>query len=87
LSGIIDLRYVISCESVGEKDIILRTNQKTVMLSADSVPSREEWLKAICKVIFKAQNNGDTVKVSITSGGVHPLTFVRLLYPTRSLLM
>lgn len=87
MSGIVDLRYVLSCESVGERDIILRTTQKTVTLSADSVPSREEWLKAICKVIFKAQNMGDTVKVSTTSGGVQPLTFVRLLYPTRSSLM
>jgi hypothetical protein len=33
------------------------------MLSADSVPSREEWVKAIRKVIFKAQNMGDSVKV------------------------
>ncbi|KIM67036.1 glycosyltransferase family 1 protein [Scleroderma citrinum Foug A] len=65
LSGIVDLRYVLSCESVGERDIILRTTQKTVTLSADSVPSREEWLKAICKVIFKAQNMGDTVKIAI----------------------
>jgi len=41
----------------------LRTSQKTVVLSADSIPSREEWVKAIRKVIFKAQNMGDTVKV------------------------
>ena len=31
---------------------------------ADSVPSREEWVKAIRKVIFKAQNVGESVKVS-----------------------
>lgn len=31
---------------------------------ADSVPSREEWVKAIRKVIFKAQNVGESVKVN-----------------------
>jgi len=61
--GIIDLRYAISCEPTGDKDFRLRTSQKTVALSADSIPSREEWVKAIRKVIFKAQNMGDTVKV------------------------
>lgn len=58
-----DLRYAISCDPVNEKDFRLRTNQKTITLSADSVPSREEWVKAIRKVIFKAQNMGDSVKV------------------------
>ncbi|KAK2461690.1 hypothetical protein APHAL10511_006153 [Amanita phalloides] len=63
--GIVDLRYALSCEPVGEKDIRLRTNQKTVLLSAESVPSRDEWIKAIKKVIFKAQNSGDSVKIAI----------------------
>ncbi|KXN81119.1 Sterol 3-beta-glucosyltransferase [Leucoagaricus sp. SymC.cos] len=63
--GIIDLRYAISCEPVGEREFRLRTSQKTVVISADSVPSREEWVKAIRKVIFKAQNMGDTVKIAI----------------------
>lgn len=43
----------------------MRTNQKTVVLSAPSIPSREEWVKAIRKVIFKAQNMGDSVKIAI----------------------
>ncbi|KAG9223145.1 hypothetical protein CCMSSC00406_0000166 [Pleurotus cornucopiae] len=63
--GIADLRYAISCEPVNEKEIKLRTNQKTIMLSADSIPSRDEWVKAIKKVIFKAQNMGDSVKIAI----------------------
>ncbi|KAF7784577.1 CAZyme family GT1 [Agaricus bisporus var. burnettii] len=63
--GIIDLRYAISCEPVGEKAFRLRTSQKTVLLTADSIPSRDEWVKAIRKVIFKAQNMGDTVKIAI----------------------
>ncbi|KNZ79620.1 Sterol 3-beta-glucosyltransferase [Termitomyces sp. J132] len=63
--GIVDLRYAISCEADGDKGFRIRTNQKTVILSADSVPSREEWVKAIHKVIFKAQNMGDCVKIAI----------------------
>ncbi|KAG8923805.1 Sterol 3-beta-glucosyltransferase [Tulasnella sp. 418] len=63
--GNVDLRYAISCEPFGEKDFKLRTNQKTLQLSADSVPSRDEWVKAIRKVIFKAQNHGESVKISI----------------------
>ncbi|KAG6814047.1 hypothetical protein H0H92_003897 [Tricholoma furcatifolium] len=63
--GIVDLRYAISCEAEGERGFRIRTNQKTVVLSADSVPSREEWVKAIRKVIFKAQNMGDSVKIAI----------------------
>lgn len=65
LNGIVDLRYVIACEPVGEKEMLLRTNQKNVLLSADSVPSRDEWVKAVRKVMFKAQNMGDTVKIAI----------------------
>ncbi|KAG6866023.1 hypothetical protein C0991_009432 [Blastosporella zonata] len=63
--GIVDLRYAISCEAEGDKGFRIRTNQKTVTLSADSIPSREEWVKAIRKVIFKAQNMGDSVKIAI----------------------
>ncbi|KAI0080011.1 hypothetical protein K474DRAFT_1658250 [Panus rudis PR-1116 ss-1] len=63
--GVVDLRYALSCEAVGEKDIRLRTNQKSIRLSADSVPSRDEWVKGIKKVMFKSQNMGDSVKVAI----------------------
>ncbi|KAJ4489644.1 glycosyltransferase family 1 protein [Lentinula edodes] len=63
--GIVDLRYAISCEPSGERGFRVRTNQKSIVLSADSVPSREEWVKAIRKVMFKAQNMGDTVKIAI----------------------
>ncbi|KEP53307.1 UDP-glucose:sterol glycosyltransferase [Rhizoctonia solani 123E] len=63
--GNIDLRYAISCDAHREKGIRLRTNQKTITLQADSVPSRDEWVKAIRKVIFKAQNMGESVKIAI----------------------
>ena len=62
--GVVDLRYAISCEPVNEKDIRLRTHQKSIRLSADSVPSRDEWVKAIRRVMLKAQNMGDSIKVS-----------------------
>ncbi|KAG2156507.1 glycosyltransferase family 1 protein [Suillus bovinus] len=67
VNGIVDLRYAISCEPSGEKEIRLRTNQKNILMSADSVPSREEWVKAIKKVIFKAQNMGDTIAIPYSS--------------------
>ncbi|KAI0095265.1 glycosyltransferase family 1 protein [Irpex rosettiformis] len=61
--GVVDLRYVISCEPSGEKDIRLRTNQKIIKLSADSIPSRDEWVKALRKIMFKAQNMGDSIAI------------------------
>ncbi|KAG8714883.1 Sterol 3-beta-glucosyltransferase [Ceratobasidium sp. 423] len=63
--GNVDLRYALSCDAHREKGIRLRTNQKTITLQADSVPSRDEWVKAIRKVIFKAQNMGESVKIAI----------------------
>ncbi|TFK57644.1 UDP-Glycosyltransferase/glycogen phosphorylase [Heliocybe sulcata] len=63
--GVVDLRYAISCEPVKDRDFRIRTNQKTVLLAADSTSSRNEWVKAVRKVMFKAQNNGDTVKIAI----------------------
>jgi sterol 3beta-glucosyltransferase len=48
--GVVDLRYAVACEAVGEKDINIRTNQKNVLVSADSITSRDEWVKAIRKV-------------------------------------
>ena len=63
--GIVDLRYAITCEPLNHKDIRLRTNQKTIRLSTESSPSRDEWVKAIRKVMFRAQNMGDSVKVCI----------------------
>jgi sterol 3beta-glucosyltransferase len=70
--GIVDLRYAISCDPLREKEIRLRTNQKSITLYADSVPSRDEWVKSIRKVIFKAQNMGDSVKVSLQSVSAIP---------------
>jgi sterol 3beta-glucosyltransferase len=62
-NGVIDLKYAITVEPHGEKGFRIRTHQKTVNLEADSTPSRDEWVKSIGKVIFQAQNMGDSVKV------------------------
>ena len=64
--GVVDLRYTISCEIVDSKSFRLRTSQKTVRLGTDSTTNRDEWIKAIRKVVFKAQNQGDSVKVCAT---------------------
>ncbi|KZT22136.1 glycosyltransferase family 1 protein [Neolentinus lepideus HHB14362 ss-1] len=63
--GVVDLRYALSCEPVKDREFRIRTNQKTVLLAAESASSRNEWVKAVRRVIFKAQNNGDTVKIAI----------------------
>ncbi|EPQ61096.1 UDP-Glycosyltransferase/glycogen phosphorylase [Gloeophyllum trabeum ATCC 11539] len=63
--GVVDLRYAISVEPVKDKEFRIRTNQKTVLLAADSPSSRDEWVKAVHKVMFKAQNSGDSVKIAI----------------------
>lgn len=72
--GVVDLRYAIACDPYQEREIRLRTNTKTIYLCADSVPSRVEWVKAIRRVIFKAQNMGDSVKVRSSDLLVAPLS-------------
>jgi sterol 3beta-glucosyltransferase len=68
--GVVNLRYALSCEPAHEKDIRIRTNQKNISLSAESIASRDEWVKAIRRVIFKAQHTGDSVKVAIPYSAV-----------------
>ncbi|EJU00971.1 UDP-Glycosyltransferase/glycogen phosphorylase [Dacryopinax primogenitus] len=63
--GNLDLKYAISCEPIGERGLRMRTNQRSVNLMADSIPSRDEWVKAVRKVMFRAQNTGESVKIAI----------------------
>lgn len=79
----VDLRYAISCEPVNEKDIRLRTNQKSIRLSADSVTSRDEWVKAIRKVMLKITNMGDSIKVSTSNTSERPVTIIDKLQSLR----
>ncbi|GJJ09558.1 hypothetical protein Clacol_003781 [Clathrus columnatus] len=54
--GVVDLRYV---------GLKLRTRDRVISLLADSTPNRDEWMKTIQKVVFKAQNMGESVKIAI----------------------
>ncbi|KZV74732.1 glycosyltransferase family 1 protein [Peniophora sp. CONT] len=63
--GVLDLRYTISVEPVGDKGLRVRTTTRSASISADSVVSRDEWVKAIHLAMFEAQNSGESVKIAI----------------------
>ena len=41
----------------------VRTADKTWHLSADSASSRDEWVRTLRRVVFRSQNEGESVKV------------------------
>ncbi|KAB8232852.1 UDP-glucose:sterol glycosyltransferase [Aspergillus alliaceus] len=70
-SGHVDLRYGISASLTEQKDkdkeardFQVTTDQRTYYFRADSSTSAKEWVKALQKVIFRAHNDGDSVKIS-----------------------
>ncbi|KAF7586947.1 Sterol 3-beta-glucosyltransferase [Aspergillus hancockii] len=70
-SGHVDLRYGISASLTEQKDkeketrdFQVTTDQRTYYFRADSSTSAREWVKALQKVIFRAHNDGDNVKIS-----------------------
>ncbi|KAE8341698.1 sterol 3-beta-glucosyltransferase [Aspergillus arachidicola] len=70
-SGHVDLRYGISASLTEQKDkdkeardFQVTTDQRTYYFRADSSTSAKEWVKALQKVIFRAHNEGDSVKIS-----------------------
>ncbi|KAE8356571.1 sterol 3-beta-glucosyltransferase [Aspergillus coremiiformis] len=70
-SGHVDLRYGISASLTESKDkdqevrdFQVTTDQRTYYFRADSSTSAKEWVKALQKVIFRAHNDGDSVKIS-----------------------
>ncbi|GAB1209909.1 Sterol 3-beta-glucosyltransferase [Aspergillus pseudonomiae] len=70
-SGHVDLRYGISATLTEQKDkdkevrdFQVTTDQRTYYFRADSSASAKEWVKALQKVIFRAHNEGDSVKIS-----------------------
>ncbi|KAJ9667911.1 Sterol 3-beta-glucosyltransferase [Coniosporium apollinis] len=72
-SGTIDLRYGISAALMDSKDalgFVVETHQRTYTFRADSATSAKEWVKAIQKVIFRAHNEGDSVKISLPTESV-----------------
>lgn len=64
--GVIDLHYCTSVESSIKHPMHFKvaTAEKRWHFSADSVASRDEWVKALKKAVFRCQNEGESVKVS-----------------------
>ncbi|GAA5860234.1 hypothetical protein JCM3774_000351 [Rhodotorula dairenensis] len=65
--GHIDLHYCISVEesTFHKHHFKVATADKRWHFSADSEASRNEWVKAIKKVVFRCQNEGESVKIAI----------------------
>lgn len=43
----------------------LRTSERNYTFTADTTTARDEWIKAIQKVMFKTQHEGESVKLII----------------------
>ncbi|GAA6009840.1 hypothetical protein JCM11491_000834 [Sporobolomyces phaffii] len=65
--GHVDLHYCIAVEpsSYNRHHFKVTTNHKRWHFSADSEASRDEWVKTIKKVVFRCQNEGESVKIAI----------------------
>ncbi|GAA5879316.1 hypothetical protein JCM16303_003163 [Sporobolomyces ruberrimus] len=65
--GHVDLHYCIAVEpsSHNRHHFKVTTNHKRWHFSADSEASRDEWVKTIKKVVFRCQNEGESVKIAI----------------------
>lgn len=73
-SGTIDLRYAISADLVIDKEVdkgkegtrfTITTDGRVFNFRADSAASAKEWVRQLQKIIFRARNDGDSVKISI----------------------
>ncbi|GJN87689.1 hypothetical protein Rhopal_000644-T1 [Rhodotorula paludigena] len=65
--GHIDLHYCIAVEpsSFHKHHFKVSTADKKWHFSADSEASRDEWVKTLKKVVFRSQNEGESVKIAI----------------------
>ncbi|WWC86113.1 uncharacterized protein L201_000984 [Kwoniella dendrophila CBS 6074] len=63
--GNISLEYCYSCDAIDETKFKVRTAEKNYTFTADTEASRDEWIKAIQKVMFKIQHEGECVKLII----------------------
>ena len=66
--GNVSLLYASSCDSLDETRFKLRTSERNYTFTAESEASKDEWMKAIQKVMFKAQHEGENVKVGMSLG-------------------
>ncbi|ORY29024.1 hypothetical protein BCR39DRAFT_559323 [Naematelia encephala] len=63
--GNVSLQYASSCDAIDETKFKLRTPERNYTFTADTESSRDEWIKAIEKVMFKTQHEGESVKLII----------------------
>ncbi|WVR05782.1 hypothetical protein IAU60_002807 [Kwoniella sp. DSM 27419] len=63
--GNVSLQYASSCDPIEDCKFKLRTPERNYTFTADTEASRDEWIKAIKKVMFKTQHEGETVKLII----------------------
>lgn len=63
----IDLHYVVAVESSenNPQHFKVQTSSKRYHFSAESQVNQQEWVKALKKVAFRAQNDGESVKVGL----------------------
>ncbi|TLD35369.1 26S protease regulatory subunit [Venturia nashicola] len=84
-SGQIDLRAGVSANIADReknKDgayFTLVTDKREYMFKADTTTSAREWVKALQKVIFRAHNDGDSVKVSLPIDHIMDIEEVKIL--------
>lgn len=84
-SGHIDLRTGVSANIADReknKDgthFTLVTDKREYMFKADTSTSAREWVKALQKVIFRAHNDGDSVKISLPIENIMDIEDVKIL--------
>jgi len=71
-TGHVDLRYGVSAfvtehkdKAKESKEFTITTPNRTYYFKADSGASAKEWVKALQKVIFRTNNDGDSVKIAL----------------------
>ncbi|EIW72673.1 hypothetical protein TREMEDRAFT_41904 [Tremella mesenterica DSM 1558] len=63
--GNVSLQYAFACEPVDDTRFKLRTSERTYTFSAETQDGRDDWVKAIKRVMFKTQHEGESVKLII----------------------
>ncbi|WRT64019.1 uncharacterized protein IL334_000946 [Kwoniella shivajii] len=63
--GNVSLQYCSSCDAVDDTKFKVRMAEKNYTFTSDTEASRDEWIKAIEKVMFKTQHEGESVKLII----------------------
>ncbi|OCK82777.1 glycosyltransferase family 1 protein [Lepidopterella palustris CBS 459.81] len=70
--NLINLQYAVSASVMEVKDkgkdetaFSVTTDERTYLFKADSAASAKEWVRSIQRVIFRAHNDGNSVKISL----------------------